>query len=122
MGSVPPMGRRCCGSVLRIRADPSGSFADPSGSFADLLRIRADGRKTDPQQRLPIGGTEPIKYILCVRGTHFRTHFRHISPYPSCLAAFHIFRRRRNRFLGARRPQSDIWTLISKPPFYVPSS
>eukprot|EP00976_Prorocentrum_cordatum_P093785 1189537-Prorocentrum_minimum.AAC.1 len=21
MGSVPPMGRRCCGSVLRIRAD-----------------------------------------------------------------------------------------------------
>ena len=60
------------GPVLRIRANLCGSE-----------KIR-ETPQNGPQQRLPIGGTEPIESILWVRRTHFRTHFKDISPYPSC--------------------------------------
>eukprot|EP00976_Prorocentrum_cordatum_P005314 106108-Prorocentrum_minimum.AAC.2 len=43
-----------------------------------------EGSGTDPQQRLPIGGNEPVESILWVAGTHLGTHFSYISPYPSC--------------------------------------
>eukprot|EP00959_Pyramimonas_sp_CCMP1952_P147541 3087460-Pyramimonas_sp.AAC.1 len=74
MGSVPPMEGAAAGPALRIRADLLRIRAD-------LLRIFCERTQNDTQLRLPISGNELVKSILWVR----RTHFRDISPYPSCL-------------------------------------